>query len=42
MNKIDKLLKDLEEDKINERIDEMFLNMIIDLNDRLKKLENGK
>jgi len=40
MNKVDKLLKKLEDNKIKENIDEMFLNMIIDINERLKKLEN--
>ncbi len=40
MNKVDKLLKKLEEDKIGARVDKMFLEMIIDLNERLTILEN--
>ena len=40
MNKVDKLLKKLEDNKIGENIDEMFLNMIIDINERLKIIEN--
>lgn len=40
MNKVDKLLKKLEEDKIGAGVDKMFLNIIIDLNERLKKFED--